>query len=385
MLKQKTHTSLSTRSGGSSWSQLSTLALLMMLLVLLAVPPLAHALYVKIEGDNVTWSDTKLGGGPRHPTFWVQVNVPAGYTGVKYKQDFVSMSPAFVYGTYQTVTFGPEHMLPESKLRFQQGQLVDLNLLYDDPTNERLLVCAGEPSAHCVYVNTPKPPCILWPDFPSLNFCGARIAIKTPIPTTATEPTLSTFVDIPPTLPPTYPAEATVNMSGDIEFNANGGLFFSGFSPLNKYGPYGLTVVLSWAIAAVDEPAQQTPRVWFSHTGLSHTVTANGNPVSLGDDDYWALGNKVSWVEMKSYTAGAISSFCAKLALPPATGICYLSTSFNQSSGYVHVGFFNGNNAAGIGSGFITDLSKVTGFTQLSSHFGGQIMHQANPQPVWEQ
>jgi hypothetical protein len=362
-------------------------AIIVAILSLFLTSAPVYALYVVFQGDDVTWSNTQLGGGPVQPRGWVEVrNPPVGFTGDVFAPSFLSKS-SVTYGTYtQKVTWGPQHLLNASKVHFTAGQVTDLNLIYYDAGNDRLLVVSGPPTANAVLVNTPEPPCVPWPGFPDLDFCGARVAVT--ITTSASQPPPGETVTIPPTPAPTYPAHADVNINGRIEFRASGGLSFtSPYTHLNPFGPYKLTGTLNWSIGNVDEPTPQKKRVWFSNVLLHHQAsgqTTNGIPITaVGDDDYWVLGEPLSWIQMRAYTLANINTFCASLI---GVGICDQDVNFQLTTGAVAFGIFASSNAAGVGQNFLVDLTQITGLAQLSTTFTGSpgVAHRAVTVPVLE-
>ena len=368
----------------------SPVVFVVVLLLFMASSP-AYALYVIYRGAEVTWSNTKLGGGPFQPIGWVQVpDVAPKFTGDIFAQDFISVSSVVIYGSYETVTWGPEHLHPLSKVSFQAGKLTDINLVFYDPGNERLLVASGPPTPNAVLVNTPRPPCVHWPSFEDLDFCGARVAIQI-LTTAAVEPAENARVTTPRTPKPTYAARADVRINGSLEFNANGGLLFDNpYSHLNAYGPYLLTTTLEWQMVHVDEPQPHTQRVWFTKVLINHQAsgqTIDGKSFNfLGDDDFWALGEPLAWVKMNAFTLENISEFCAELS---GIGICDLRGDFLLNGGSLIFGVFDSNSPAsvlldGVGDNFLLDLSRIVGLAQLSTTFAGSLAHRAVPVPVLE-
>lgn len=367
-------------------------AALFIFFILFAGASPAYALFVKYEGKKVTWSNTKLGGGPFQPTGWVEVNVPFRFTGDIPAKDFVSVSDVVVYGTYETTAWNESHLLLQaSKVTFRRGFLRDINLVFFDPVGERLLVISGPPTPSAAIVNSPRPPCVFWPDFEDLDFCGARMAIK--ITTSTKPPILKSRVTIPPTPKPTYPAVAHVDVKGGLQFDANGGLFFDdSHSQLNRFGPFLLTATLRWDLADLDEPRPRKKRTWFTKVMIHHHAqgqTSEGSSVDfVADDDYWTLaGETFSWVQMNAFTIENLSEFCAELA-HNAIGICDLRTGFDRGSGSLAFGFFDSDTVPGqlqgVGENFLLDLSIVVGLANLTTEFAGTLTHKANTVPVLE-
>ncbi|HEY7490103.1 MAG TPA: hypothetical protein VIH59_03190 [Candidatus Tectomicrobia bacterium] len=374
------------------WLKKRRITMLVIALILFGASSLAHALYVKFEGTSVTWSNTRLGGGPAQPMGWVQVpDIAPGFTGDIPAQDFLSVSSVLVYGTYQTVTWGPQHLVTNgSQVSFREGEVSDINLVFYDADNDRLLVVSGPPSANTIITNTPRPPCAHWPGFDDLEFCGARVAVE--LSTPSVEPSGDVVVQIPSTPSPTYPANAQVGINGSVKYKASGGLLFDApYTNLNAYGPFRLIGTLEWNAGSVDEPKPWMLRVWFTKIHFDHTATLEGQPINLEDDDYWALGEPLSWLVMKAYTLANINAFCAGLN-GLHIGVCTVKQQgflFNPASGKAAFGVFDNSSAvnqllSNLATAFLFDLTKVVVQPELNDTFQGSLNHRAVTVPVLE-
>jgi len=359
-------------------------------LILFGANSLTHALYVQFKGTDVTWSNTKLGGGPAQPIGWVQVpDPPPGFTGEISASQFLSVAAVVVYGTSQTVTWGTEHLLSESTVSFRDGEVSDMNLVFYDPGYERLLVVSGgPPSPNAVLVNSPRPPCVHWPGFEDLEFCGARVAVE--MTTSTGEPSGNVAVAIPPTPPPTYAANAEASLNGSVRYNANGGLSFDApYTHLNAYGPFRLTTTMEWQVVRVDDPQPWTLRVWFTKVHIDHNTTLNGAPIALEDDDYWALGEPNSWLVMRGFTLAHFNAFCEALTRL-RIGVCDLQQqSFDPGHAKAAFGVFDSTSAVNtlrdeLATAFLFDLSKMVAHAQLSNDFQGSLHHKALTVTVFE-
>jgi hypothetical protein len=324
----------------------------------------------------------------------VQVrDLPAQFTGDIFASDFLSVSSVVTYGTDQVVTWGPEHLLSESKVTFENGYVKDINLVFYDPANDRLLVISGPPTPNAVLVNTPKPPCVHWLGFDDLDFCGARVVIKLSEQKKGKKPNFEPLLQAlrtPKPGKPTYPALGEVSIDGALKFNASGGLFFDNpYAYLNAHGPYLLIATLKWKVVHVDEPKPTTQRVWFTKVLIHHQATgqtAAGQPLDFtGDDDFWALGEPLSWTQMKAFTLENISEFCEELA---GIGICELQGDVLLDGGTLTFGVFSNSPTSasldGVGKNFLLDLSRLVGLEQFNSTFAGSLAHKAVTVPVLE-
>lgn len=351
--------------------------------LLLAAPAApAHALYVVYEGVEVVWSNTRLGGGPVQPAGWVQVDVPANFTGRIPASQFLAVSDATVYGTYQYMTWGPEDLSGASSVSFTDGTLDDVHLIFND--SGRSLVISGDPTANALITNSPRPPCEKWPGFDDLGFCGARVAVT--LSTSEDPPVLDTDVDIPSTPAPLMPAKVREGIEGFLRYDADGGLEFdSPHERLNRWGPFIMTAVLNWSLLEMNDRRPFSKRIWFTHTYIDYDGTAmtrGGQHIDAGDENSWALpGEKASQVDVKLYTMRKVSEFCGALALKKV-GMCDIKSNIWSGSGSVAFGL---SAEANVGADFLLDIPEILELQSMDVDFDGVQEHRVLTVPILEE
>ena len=355
--------------------------------LLIAVAP-AHALFIKFEGEEVTWSNTKLGGGPAQPTGWVEVNVPAGFTGTILGTEFVSTSGTIYYGTYQTLAWDEQDLdRQRSFVTVENGAFTDIFLFFEDAQTGRVLTLAGPPTGHALMFDTPKPPCTSWTGFEEFDFCGARIAVN--FTTSTTTPTLSTDVNIPQTPAPVSGGLHVDGLDGYFEFTQNGGLTFSEwkYRGLNSSGPFFMKQVINWSWDEVNVPNPFAQRFWIRHEAVDHTgsgETIEGDPFEVPDTSVWSLSGQTStWLDTRIATLEAVTDFCAFVAASQI-GVCDVNVGWFLTSGDVGIGVHTiPPEFLGELLGF--DFSFIYDIAWANSTFTGAITNKVLTVPVLEE
>lgn len=353
------------------------------------------SLFVSFESTGITWSNTGLSAGPPQPVGYVEVpDLGPAFTGDIPAQDFISLSDVS-YGTVSPLSWDQSHLLSSSKVSFDNGALVDVNIAFDNAGT--LLTLSGPPTANWAIANSPQPPAVDFPGFPSFGAGFARgdldLTLLTDMP--VIDPVVP---NIPPPSPPSYPAEVQAEISdGFIEFDPGGVAFVGEHAHLNAEGPFEIIAGFKQKAIFNNEIDPATDRLWFTNVDVNHEgeVTIGGMTIPFSDPDFdpddngfWILnGEAFSVNDLHTVFDANLSALCTTI-INAGIGVCEVVGDFDDAN--IVVGL-RANGLLGLedvlaidGIGIPEDAFDVSASTSFSSEFDGLLTYRALTVPVNE-
>lgn len=341
--------------------------------------------YVNFQNGGTTWSNTQLGGGVPQPVGYIVLpDVADDFTGTLGIGDFLSWSDV-KYGSQFEFTWSAADLLADSTISFVDGALVDVNLIYW--SDGVLLVLSGPPTANWAIVNSPQPPAVDFPGFPSFNGGFARGDLKISVELTPID--VNQKPEVPPIASPKKQDVGIVSSKGFIHLNEGGVAEPADTKewPTFRFFRGRFSLLAAFEQKIVKKPVVDE-QLYFAHVVVNGTAVVGGQHVGLDSDFHLLNGEPYPFSSVHSNAAAVARRICRIVRRRRLGYCCKIVT---RKRVFIAVAIFKRapadrvaalTQAFGELEGF--DALPALGELQLSAKFHGTTSHKSLPVPILE-